>query len=152
MKPFLAVTFSLQLLFCTAPVHAALPGADALAKLILSQFDANSDSKVDTGEWNEGLSDSFASLDTDGDDSIEMDEIDGISGELNKEAGEAVGVLMTALIKQVLLSLDTNGDKLISKEEFTKLSDAMFAKLDADKDTMLTEVELAELPTKILLK
>ena len=129
---------------------AAVPGADALAKLITSEFNTNSDEIVDQGDWQHGIDESFGKLDSNGDGSIKPDEVDGMSADIVKESGEIGGVIIVALIKQALLSLDADGDKSVSRKEYDALADSIFAKLDTDKSASLTLAELAGLPAKLI--
>ena len=129
---------------------AAVPGAEALAKLITCEFDTNSDEILDQGEWQSGIADSFGKLDSDGDGSIKPDDVDGLSEDIVKESGEIGDGIIVALIKQALLSLDTDGDKSVSRKEYGALSDSIFAKLDTDKNASLTLTELAGLPATLI--
>ncbi len=134
------------------PAAAAVPGADVLARIITGEFDTNSDSLIDSGEWQSGLEESFATLDADGDAGIKAEEIDGISSEISEKAGEIAAALVVALVKQAVMSLDANSDKSVSKEEYSKLASEIFSKLDSDKNGSLSTTELAELPAKLIAK
>lgn len=129
---------------------AAIPGADLLAKLITSEFDTNSDEILDQGEWQKGIDDGFGKLDANRDCAIKPDEVDGMSEDIVKESGEIAGVIIVALIKQVLLALDTDGDKSVSRKEYGALSDSIFSELDTDKNASLTLTELAGLPAALI--
>lgn len=149
MKTLLATAC---LTIATLPsLQAALPGAEPLAKLIDSQFDTNADNLIDAGEWQSGIADSFDKLDVNGDGGITGAEIDGLQEEIGNETGTGIASgLVTAIIKQILLSLDKNKDGTVSKQEYSEQSGAFFGKLDADTNGSLTQVELAALPAKIL--
>ena len=136
----------------TSTVSAALPGAESLAKLIVSQFDTNTDDSVDSGEWQSGIGGSFAKIDGNGDDSLQADEVDALTKDIAKETGDFAAGLMVALIKQVLLSLDSDGDKLVSRKEYSTLSTDIFTRLDTDKNNSLSLAELSELPVKMIMK
>lgn len=131
---------------------AAVPGGEALAKLITHEFDTNSDGLLDQGEWQGGIAGSFDKLDTNRDGSIKPDEVDALSDDIAAEAGDIGGIILVGLIKQALLTLDTDGDKAVSRKEFDALTDGIFTKLDADKNASLTPAELAELPLRMVSK
>lgn len=140
------------LTLAATPVSAALPGAESLAKLILSQFDTNNDDSIDSGEWQNGITGSFAKLDGNSDGSLQADEVDLLTKDIAEETGDFAAGLMVALIKQVVLSLDSDGDKLVSRKEYATLTTDIFTKLDTDKSNSLTLAELSELPLKMIVK
>ncbi|MDP1592321.1 MAG: hypothetical protein Q8M07_31455 [Prosthecobacter sp.] len=145
--------YTASLLFLGAQaLPAAIPGAESLAKLITAEFDTNSDDILDQGEWQKGIAGSFDKLDSNSDGSIKPDEVDGMSNDIAQESGEIGGMIIVALIKQALLSLDADGDKAVSHKEYDALTDSIFTKLDADKSTSLTLAELTELPLKMVMK
>lgn len=131
---------------------SAIPGSEALAGLIMGEFDTNSDTKLDHGEWQGGIGDSFADLDGNADGSIASDELDGIKGDVASKTGDLTAGVLVAIIKQIILSLDSDKDKLVSRKEYDTLSNSVFEKLDADKDKSLTSAELAELPVKLIIQ
>ena len=53
-------------------------------------------------------------MDTNNDGSIKPEEVDGMSDDISAEAGDIGGVILVALIKQALLALDQDGDKVAS--------------------------------------
>lgn len=138
--------------FAAAPLSAALPGAEPLAKLIVKEFDTNSDDSIDSGEWQRGIADNFQRIDANGDGSLQPDEPDTLNKDISEEMGELVAGLIIGLIKQGLLSLDSDGDKLISRKEYDTLSTSIFTKLDADKNNSLSLAELSELPVKMITR
>ena len=134
------------------PLRAAeIPGAGVLADLITKQFDANGDSKFDAGEWQAGVAASFAEIDADGDGLMTPAEIDSLENVIGKETGETAAVLAVKLIKPLLLSMDADRDGSVSRDEYTKVASALFAKLDANQDAELTRAELLMLPVKMLI-
>lgn len=139
-------------LFAASTLHAALPGGDALAGLILDEFDGDADALVARAEWDRGLSGSFAMLDDNGDGSIAADEVDALRGEIAKQTGDLSAGLIVALVKQAVLALDADQDKLVSRKEYDALALGIFDKLDADKGGSLTRAELAELPLKLVAR
>ncbi len=133
------------------PLNAIdLPGMGALADLIMKSFDTNGDSKIDTGEWQAGAKASFDQIDADGDGKITAGEIDALGAAIAEEAGAAVGALVPKLIKPLILAMDANGDGVVSRDEFLKKMDELFAKLDTNKNAELTREELIQLPLKLL--
>jgi hypothetical protein len=146
-------TLFLAAVLCTffvAPVSAALPGGEALAELILGEFDSNADSKLDAGEWQNGVGGSFDKMDGNADGSITEDEAGAFESDISNKIGSIGATLVVTLIKKVLMSLDGNKDSLVSRAEYDKLSTDMFSKLDADKDSFSTKAELADLPLKLV--
>lgn len=139
-------------LLAASTLHAALPGGDALAGLILDEFDRDADALVGHTEWDRGLSGSFAMLDDNGDGSIAGDEVDALRGEIAKETGDLSAGLIVALVKQAVLALDADQDKLVSRKEYDALALGIFDKLDADKSKSLTRAELTELPLKLIAR
>ena len=144
--------FLFTLLFLSTTLSAALPGAESLAKLITKQFDTNSDSIIDAGEWQTGIADSFSKLDANSDGLIKPEESENLKGEIAEESGDIAAVLIVALIQQVLTALDSDGDKAVSRKEYDELSLTIFTRLDADKSNSLTLAELSELPVKLIVK
>lgn len=139
-------------LAATPLLPAAIPGAEPLAGLIIARFDTNSDQLIDAGEWQSGIADSFAELDSNSDGNITGQEIDGMQGDIGKETGDLAAIVVTALIKQVILSLDADANKSVSQKEYGGSSSGFFAKLDADSNGSLTKTELAALPAQLLSK
>lgn len=133
------------------PLRAAeLPGAGALADVVLKHFDTNGDSKIDSGEWQAGVEDSFREMDADGDGRISGAEMDALGEAIGKEAGEAAGAVLGKLVKTLLLTMDADKDGSVSRDEFMKATGALFAKLDVSKNAELTRDELLSLPLKML--
>jgi hypothetical protein len=152
MKASLLLIATFAFTSMASPLHAALPGAESLAKLILHEFDTNTDDRVASGEWQGGITGSFDDLDANGDGSVEADEVNGLAGDIAEQTGDLAAGLIVALIKQIVLTLDSDGDKLVSRKEYSELSTSIFTKLDTDKDNSLTIAELSELPVKALVK
>lgn len=147
MKSFLCA-----LTLMIGSIHAAVPGGEALAGLITDEFDTNSDQVLDAGEWQAGIGESFGKLDANGDGSIAPDEAGSLSSEIAEKTGELAAALVVGLIKQAIASLDSDGDNLVSRKEYNKLSLDIFGKLDTNKNNSLTQTELADLPVKLLAK
>ena len=149
MKRFVFL-LGLSLSALLAPLHAALPGSDALAGLILGEFDKDSDSQVARTEWDRGINDSFSTLDRNNDESIAGNEVDILKADIAEQTGELTAGVVLAIIKQAVLSLDADKDKLVSRKEYETLARGIFDKLDTDKNGSLTRAELSELPTKLI--
>lgn len=147
MKAAVLLSFCLLL---SAGLQAALPGAAPLAKLIISEFDTNADKLISTVEWQSGITESFDKLDTNGDGSIVGGEIDGMQSEIGKLTGDLAAGLVTAMIKQMIFSLDADGDANVSWKEYGASTGSLFAKLDTDSNGSLTPAELETLPTLLL--
>lgn len=130
--------------------QAAVPGADLLVGLISKHFDSNSDGSIDTGEWQGGMAASFDDMDANGDGSISGDDVDALKKTISEETGDIGATIAVALIRQIVMSLDKDSDKLVSRKEFSDGGEAMFKKLDADSDGQVTKAELVELPTRLL--
>lgn len=146
-----ACALVLLVMFAAAPVsQAAIPGADLLVNLITKEFDSNADGIIDAGEWQSGCLLGFDQMDANQDGSISVAEIDALKGPIAEEMGDFGASVAVVLIKQILMALDKNGDKLISREEYSTGCEAFFKKLDANGDGQVSKAELAEMPTKLL--
>ena len=150
MKTKARALLLLVLLAITPAVFSAIPGADALINLITKEFDANADDLIDTGEWQNGCLRGFDEMDTNQDGSISAAEIEGLKGPISEEIGDFGASVSVLLIKQILMTLDKNGDMLISKQEYLAGCEAFFKKLDANGDGQLSKAEVAELPIRLL--
>ena len=138
-------------LFSASPLPAAeLPGAGALADLVM-RFDTSGDSRIDAGEWQNGVVMSFEEIDRDRDGKITASEVEELGGELEKEAGSIVSVLVPKVIKPIIMGMDGDKDGAVSRDEFTKRVEEIFAKVDENKDSYLTRGEAMELPLKVLV-
>ena len=148
MKPR---AFLLAGLLVAAPnAHAAIPGADLLVGLIAREFDSNADDVIDAGEWQSGCLVGFEQMDANQDGSISAAEIEALQAPIGEEIGDLGGAVAAILIKKILMTLDKNGDMLVSKQEYLAGCETIFKKLDANGDGQLTKAELAELPTRLL--
>jgi Ca2+-binding EF-hand superfamily protein len=130
-------------------LRAADPASEALASLIFKEFDTNSDDIIDSGEWQGGIQASFEDMDVNADGSIALNEVETLSSDIANETGELVAGLVVLFIKQVVMSLDENKDKLVGRAEFDHLSSDLFNKLDGDKNGSLSREEVAVLPEKL---
>lgn len=136
--------------FNTHSAAGAVPGADVLSGLITQQFDANSDGILDSGEWESGTQDGFGEMDGNGDAGVSDSEIDSLAEPIREQTGELGAAVAVLLIKQLLFTLDTNADKIISKAEYAAGCEAIFKKIDADSDGNVTKAELNDLPVRLL--
>jgi Ca2+-binding EF-hand superfamily protein len=145
----LSLAFAL-LVLASPSTQAALPGGEALASLILHQFDTNSDGFVDAGEWQSGIARSFDDMDGNGDNKLTGSEIDSLQSEIAKETGELAAGIVVTLIKKVILTLDTDKDQAVSRKEYDANAEGFFKTLDVDKNGTLSKPELADLPVKMI--
>ncbi|MBX7210335.1 MAG: hypothetical protein K1X78_18610 [Verrucomicrobiaceae bacterium] len=150
MKMYMCLLPVIGLLALATFSPAAVPGADILGGLVLKHFDSNSDGSIDTGEWQGGMAASFTDMDLNRDGSVSGDDVDGLKKEMSDELGEVGATVAVALIKQIVLTLDKNADKVVTEKEFAEGGEAMFKKLDANNDSKLTKEELAEMPARLL--
>lgn len=137
------------LLVGTLPASAQLPGMEALAGLIIGQFDRDHDGNVDINEWQNGANDGFIQMDHDQDGFISEGEIDALSDDISEEIGKLGAAAAVVLIKKILFTFDTDHDHRISKAEYEAGCAALFKLLDTNKDGLLTKAELAELPVRL---
>jgi hypothetical protein len=138
--------------FAALPLQAVLPGSESLAKIILAEFDSNTNDELDTGEWQGGVNANFDELDGNGDGSLQAGELDEIYDDIENHLGEAGADVVMVLMKQLLMSLDTDKNSLVSRKEYSALTTTIFTSLDGNKDTSLSLTELAELPVKMLAR
>ena len=148
---FVPVSIALAL-FTLAPARAEIPGADALGTLIGEQFDTNSDGEIDTDEWNTGIADGFDSLDADGNGDVVASEVDQLGDPIREQFGDFGGVLVVALVKLIVMTLDTDKNKIVSREEYTKETEKILHTLDVDGNGSVSKAELRSLPDKLLAK
>lgn len=146
-KPLLisALLFSFSHLFAFE-----IPGASALADVILERFDENEDGVLDTGEWQAGIDEGFGQLDQDGNGNIDEVEKKNLDGLIGEEVGEGKAKLVSPIITTALRSFDENDDEAVSEEEFSKKANDLFKKLDTNSDAEVTKQELKQLPLKLL--
>lgn len=142
-----ALLFSLLL---ATPVVAALPGADMLAEVIMKDLDRDFDGKLDANEWTDGTNDGFVEIDINLDGFDTATEIEGLALPLSDELGKIGANICVTLIEKLFLTLDKDGDHRVSKTEYEQGCAAIFKKLDADHDSVVTKSELFDLPTKLL--
>jgi Ca2+-binding EF-hand superfamily protein len=133
-------------------LQAEIPGVDALDSLIGEQFDTNADGEIDTDEWNTGIADGFDTLDADGSGDVEAAEIDELGDPIREQFGDFGGALVVALVKAIVLTLDTDKNKIVSREEYTRETEKFLNRLDVDGNGSVSEAELRSLPSKVLAK
>jgi Ca2+-binding EF-hand superfamily protein len=146
MRLIVITLLSLSLL---APARAAIPGAEELADVIL-ELDTSGDGVLDSSEYREGTADGFSDIDRDRDGRITTGEIDALGGLIGEEQGSVAGSVVPPLIKLMLGTMDANGDKVLSREEYTRGAQSLFTLLDVDKDGTLTRAELVNLPARLV--
>ncbi len=137
-------------LICSVPARSAeFPGASLLVDLLM-QFDKNSDDKLDSGEWQQGITEGFDQMDADGDGKITSAEIEKLREPITQEHGAIAGALLTPLIDKLVMTRDLNKDGAVSRDEYKSTGDKLRVALDTDKDGVLTRAELLELPNRVL--
>ncbi len=139
-------------LLSLTPSQAEIPGVDALGSLLGEQFDTNADGEIDTGEWNTGIANGFDSLDADGSGDVEAAEVDELGDPIREQFGDFGGLLVVALVKALVLTLDTDKNKIVSREEYTKETEKILQRLDTNGNGSVSEAELRSLPNKLLAK
>lgn len=142
---FGTVTLSMAL----AAAQAALPGAEALADLIIDQFDSNGDTITAIDEWKAGMGSSFRVMDADGDGAVSGNELDDLGDPIGARVGDVGAKLIVPLVKRVVLSLDKDKNGVVSQAEFSGRTEAVFKRLDADENGSLARTELAQLPIRL---
>jgi hypothetical protein len=140
------------LLVLGTQAFAAVPGADLLAKIIMKDLDRDFDGKIDANEWKDGTFDGFVEMDRNLDNKVVSAEIKTLSEPLSDDVGKVGARICVALIESLFMTLDKDGDHCVSKTEYQDGCDAVFKKLDTDHDGFLTNAELLELPTKLIIK
>lgn len=124
------------------------PGAeDPLSALVTEHFDTNSDGRIDTGEWQNGLDTAFDGLDDDSDGALVESDLDGFQSDLSQNLGDVAATLVAGVTKRMLQPFDTDQDTRVSREEFIQGCLEVFKKLDGDTDGSVTAEELLALPT-----
>jgi len=143
------IALALLSIALATPSPAAVPGAEELADVILT-LDGNRDTSIDSTEFRAGTADGFDEIDRDRDGRITPAEIDALGGVIASEKGSVAGALVPPLIKLVLGTMDKDGDKVLTREEYTAGAQGIFALLDADRNGTLTRAELIGLPGQMV--
>lgn len=110
----------------------AAPAPAQSAQDRFAQLDSNGDELVDQGEYEAGARASFASMDTNRDGWITLDEL---RASLDPNAG---GIGADGLARQQLAAMDLNDDNLISQDEFVAFADQSMSTFDKDGNGRLT--------------
>jgi len=109
-------------------VHAQ--GQGGMGKGLIERADGNGDGKLSLDEYKAGRAQRFSRMDADSDGKLSLAEIDQAAQGMPRRS-------------EMLKAADTNGDGLVTLEEFNASSKGEFAHLDADKDGFVTADELA---------
>ncbi len=96
------------------------------AKRFMERFDLNEDGVVDQAEVDKAADARFAEADTDGNGSISLDEVKAQFAERSKDKRV-----------RAFQRLDRDGDGNVTLEEFNKVTDRIFARLDRNDDDVL---------------
>ncbi|HPA19256.1 MAG TPA: EF-hand domain-containing protein [Verrucomicrobiae bacterium] len=132
-----------------SPTFSAPPGGDALADLIIDQFDTSGDTIVGSEEWQYGIKAAFQMMDEDGDGVITGGELGALEEPIGGRIGEVGAKLIVPIIKRVVFSLDADKNGCVSSKEFADRAEGIFKKLDADVQGTLSRTELAQLPVRL---
>ena len=148
--PILLAAFAL--FFTKTAVSIELPGASALADLILDSFDGNADGILDAGEWQSGVSEGFEMIDADFNGKIDAAELERLASPIGDQTGELAAKLITPLISKIVLSFDTDDNGSVEEAEYSEKTNALWKKADADEDAVVTAEELRGMPGALLVQ
>lgn len=144
-----SVVFAAMALMARPSSAVDLPGMGTVADLLL-KFDSGADDALDRNEFRDAVSGGFDQMETDGDGKITEAEMAGLAGPISEECGSLAAGAATLAIKTILLTLDTNADKVLSGAEYEQGCDGCFARLDANRDGVLGRDEIMNLPVRLL--
>lgn len=107
---------------------------------MMHMLDANGDHMVTNKEADTYFGKLFASLDKNADGKLDSKEWAGVNSSTTLDLTTG-GYIRELRNMQMMGILDTNGDHTVSKDEFIKGHQAIFAKIDASSDKMITQDE-----------
>jgi Ca2+-binding EF-hand superfamily protein len=118
------------------------PGGGQFLERILA-MDRNGDGKITKEELPERMQGMFSQMDENGDGALDKEELKKVAARMGRGPG-GPGEAGRGGFLQRILSLDKNGDGKISKDEVQddERARAMFDRIDADADGVLTKEEL----------
>ena len=126
-------------------------GMDLIGTMIF-EMDRNADRRVDRREFDTGTLEGFQEMDADRDGRIVGAEIDALGNRMAETLG--IGAVAakagTALMHFVLMTMDKDSDRALSRDEYLAGSQAVFGKLDADADGSVDAPEVSQLPLRLL--
>jgi Ca2+-binding EF-hand superfamily protein len=124
---------------CLAAPHAAR--ANQEAEETFQEIDTNSDGKISSDEFAAAHKAKFEKMDTDHDGKLTAEEMTAAHEKHQKMGGKTDDKTKAMVIERIKI-MDTNGDGVITEEEFVTDSKARFGKMDTDHDGYLTKAEL----------
>ncbi len=110
---------------------------------MLERYDTDKDGKVSLAEYEAGRQMMFSRMDADGNGSVSFAEIDAMMQRM--QGGDGPRAQMMQKRMDALKAADTNGDQVISADEFKAASDAEFKALDKNSDGFLTADEMPQM-------
>lgn len=127
------------------PARAATPLRATLAvNTIFDRLDLNGDGKIDAAEMREAREERFARLDTNHDGTIGEAELKQATDRIQRRAAIAEN-LMTSRLE----SLDTNGDGVVSREEFLDARTALPLLVDQNGDGVISKDKVLRVITAL---
>lgn len=144
------VGFVFSVFGMTSSQAIEIPGASALAGVILNQYDNNTNDILDAEEWQTGSEHGYSKLDQNGDGKVSKEETKEIAGIVGNEVGEVTAKLIAPIIASALLTFDKDDDKEVTEKEFHDEMDKLFKKLDTNSDAEVTRKELKLLLLKLV--
>ena len=115
-------------------------GPEALTERIRG-WDMNDDGLVARSEVPAPMRDRFDRMDENGDGVLEADEIESLPARMGAGSGRGGRVALGDPLAR-LRSFDLNGDGRITREEIPEQAGGLFARVDANRDDVITEDEL----------
>lgn len=107
---------------------------------MMQMLDADGNHMVSLEEFNAFNSSVFDSLNKDSDDSLDTKEWVGVDGKQEVSFGTG-GYNRQLRTKKMMALTDADGDHLVTKAEFLKLQESIFAKMDKSGDSQLDPQE-----------
>lgn len=115
--------------------------ADSLHKMaMMRMIDANGDHMVSSDEFNTYYGAIFDELDTDHEGSLDEKEWVGVKGD-QKISLATGGYSRQLRTLKMMDAMDTNGDHLVTKDEFVKFHQSLFQSMDKSGDHQLNPQE-----------
>ena len=130
------------------PARDTAPAESFTARQIISYLDSNGDGKISKDEASNELKPNFQFVDTNSDGAIDLEEAELLAKYANaQQAGSTKPAPATSgpvTAKQIVSSMDSNGDGKITKDEASEDLRLFFANMDANGDGAidLTEAQV----------
>ena len=129
-------------------VFAADQAAPNAADAQFKSMDANGDGRLSPAEHARGAKKMFDMMDANKDGKVTAAEMDAAQ---EKIAGKKAGGNDMSSAEKIKV-VDTDGDGILTAEEYASGSKAMFDRMDTDKDGFVSKAELAAGHAKMLHK